>query len=359
MADERGRGQRGGGQRGAQQRGPGQQQQGGRWMQPVKGETEAENRAIAPSSHSSIPAPRTFNELIRWSMMFAEAGYFKDARTAAQAAVKIAAGAEYGFGPVASMSGIHIIEGNPTLHARMQASIVRRSARYDYRVQRHTDEVCIIEFYEIERGERVLIGTSQFDVEDADRAGLTKGENWKKYPRNMLFARALTNGIGWFCPDVLNGVPTYTPEELGRPDLEGPEGVILADALATEPGEIRDEPIEAVWRDADDPESPEAAHAGDSGAEGSEDVSAPAEEPVEPDAGDSGASDAEPDDGRRQFENAGDLARAAANELGLNTREVTEAIGQPLRFVDDLSAAWDTLVEAATAKAEKMGDDDA
>lgn len=30
----------------------------------------------------------------------------------------------------------------------------------------------------------------------------------------MLFARAISNGVKWFCPDVFE-MPVYTPEELG------------------------------------------------------------------------------------------------------------------------------------------------
>jgi hypothetical protein len=30
----------------------------------------------------------------------------------------------------------------------------------------------------------------------------------------MLYARALSNGAKWYCPDVFGG-PIYTPDELG------------------------------------------------------------------------------------------------------------------------------------------------
>jgi hypothetical protein len=36
-----------------------------------------------------------------------------------------------------------------------------------------------------------------------------------KFPRNMLFARCISNGVKWFCPDIFLGAPVYTPEELG------------------------------------------------------------------------------------------------------------------------------------------------
>jgi hypothetical protein len=40
------------------------------------------------------------------------------------------------------------------------------------------------------------------------------GDNWKRYPRNMLFARCISNAARWFCPSVFGG-PVYTPDELG------------------------------------------------------------------------------------------------------------------------------------------------
>jgi hypothetical protein len=52
-------------------------------------------------------------------------------------------------------------------------------------------------------------------MEDAKRANLTGKDNWTKYPRNMLFARALSNGQKWYAPDVFNGATVYTPDELG------------------------------------------------------------------------------------------------------------------------------------------------
>ena len=49
------------------------------------------------------------------------------------------------------------------------------------------------------------MGTSSFSIKDAERANLLKGNNWRAYPRNMLFARAISNGCKWFCPDLFAG----------------------------------------------------------------------------------------------------------------------------------------------------------
>ena len=127
------------------------------------------------------------------------------------------------------MTGVHIIEGKPTLSANLQAQALRRSGRYDYKVVEHDNAHCILEFFEISGGQRVSLGTSEFTLDDADRAGLLNrgGRMWEKYPRNMLFSRALTNGIGWFAPDAFDVGKVYTPDEL-KPDLElGSTGEVI------------------------------------------------------------------------------------------------------------------------------------
>ena len=145
-------------------------------------------------------------ELIAKSM--SSSGYFQDAREQSQAIVKILAGREMGFGPFASMTGVYIISGRPSIGANLMASAVKRSGKYDYRVIEMTDQACDLEYTQAGKP----IGRSRFTIEDARKAGT---KNTDKYPRNMLFARAMSNGVRWYCPDVFEGAAVYTPEELG------------------------------------------------------------------------------------------------------------------------------------------------
>jgi hypothetical protein len=149
-------------------------------------------------------------DLFRLGDVLAQSGYFQDARQAAQAIVKVMAGRELGFGPIASMTGIHIIQGRPAIGADLMAKAVKRSGRYNYRVTELTDEACSVEFFEKSAEAWQSIGTSRFTKQDAAKA---KTKNLDAFPRNMLFARAMSNGVKWFCPDAL-GLTTYTPEEL-------------------------------------------------------------------------------------------------------------------------------------------------
>ena len=156
-----------------------------------------------------------------------KSGFFSDVKSEAQAIVKVMAGAELGLPPFASMSGIHIVQGKPVLGANVIATLVKNDPRYDYRIKVSTDKECILTWYE--HGKPV--GESSFTWAEAQNAGLTGKDNWKKYASDMLFARALTRGARRFAPGIFGGAPIYTPEEMGvDTDEEGyiqqPEPVI-------------------------------------------------------------------------------------------------------------------------------------
>lgn len=146
------------------------------------------------------------NDLTTVSKTFHESGMFSDIKSAQQAMVKIMAGAEVGLPAFQSMSGIHIIQGKPVMGAGLIASKVKGSGKYDYKVMQMDDKICSIDFYQGKEN----IGNSTFTIEDAKKA-LTK--NLDKFPKNMLFARAISNGVKWFAPDVFSG-PVYVPEEM-------------------------------------------------------------------------------------------------------------------------------------------------
>ena len=177
---------------------------------------------------TTIPAAAAEVDLFRLGEVLAQSGYFQDARQAAQAIVKVMAGRELGFGPIASMTGIHIIQGRPAIGADLMAKAVKRSGRYNYRVTELTDEACSIDFFEKSGEAWQPIGTSRFTRQDATKA---KTKNLDAFPRNMLFARAMSNGVKWYCPDAL-GLTTYTPEEL---DGIEPTAPIASPAAQPEP----------------------------------------------------------------------------------------------------------------------------
>ena len=158
---------------------------------------------------------RSIDDVSRMSKMFAASGFFADCRDAAQAGVKIMAGQEIGVPPFAAMNGIHIISGKAAVGSGIMAGKLKGSSKYNYRIKTHTSVLCELEVYELIDGKMQSIGISSFSIDDAKRAGVGE-KNLGKFPRNMLFARAISNAIRFYAPDLfLGGGAVYTPEELG------------------------------------------------------------------------------------------------------------------------------------------------
>lgn len=188
----------------------------------------------------AIIQPDELDTIQRTAKLLAASGYFAttgDGITAmAQVASKILAGRELGFGPFAAVNGIHIIQGKPTVGANLMAAAVRAHPRYDYKVKTLTDKACVLEFYD---GGKVA-GESSFTIEEAATAELSSGKNsqtWKKFPRNMLFARAMSNGVRWYAPDIFSGNAVYVPEELGA-NVDGDGNVIDTTYTVTQPTQV-------------------------------------------------------------------------------------------------------------------------
>ncbi len=180
-------------------------------------------------------APLVGDEEIRGLWRVAEAlaksGLFPDARTGQEAFAKVLYGRDLGLTPTEAMTNIYIIDGAPSLAANLMASRVKKSEKYDYRVRELDNTHCVIDFYEHTEEGKELIGTSVYGQEDVKMAGLDaktrngKDPNHVKFPRNMKYARAMSNGVAWYCPDVMGGLRVYVPE-----DTRGmPGGVPLTD----------------------------------------------------------------------------------------------------------------------------------
>jgi hypothetical protein len=187
--------------------------------------SESQATALVPSAPAGRPVPFE-QDMMKLGQAMAQSGYFPNVQRASQAIVKMLAGKEMGFGPVASMQGVHLIDGKISLSGNLIAAAIKRSPRYTYRIREHTTTVCKIEF--LEQGES--IGISEFTLKDAEQAGVASKKTWQQYPRNMLFNRAISNGARWFCPDIFAGA-VYVPEELGAEEEVGPDGATVVSAL--------------------------------------------------------------------------------------------------------------------------------
>jgi len=175
-----------------------------------RGEVELRPATLAIMSDAEIDRAWRIAEAL------AKSGLFPDVRDAAAAFAKMLVGADLGMSPTHALTGVHMVEGKPQLASTTLAGFVRRSESYEYEVGKHDESTCEIEFLRLPSGDTV--GVSTFSIADAKKANLGgwpdeakwARSNWGKYPKNMLFARAMSNGVRWHAPDLFGGVPVYT-----------------------------------------------------------------------------------------------------------------------------------------------------
>ncbi len=161
-------------------------------------------------NEKALDVSRQLSETMTLGDIFVKSGMFPDIKAQAQAVVKILAGRELGLSPLESMTNIYIVNGKVALQAKVIAALIKKSGKYDYQIEKQDNEECVIAFYQ-NNGKRIELGKSTFSIKDAAKAGIVNKDSWKNYPKNMLFARALSNGARFYCPDVYSA---YTPEEL-------------------------------------------------------------------------------------------------------------------------------------------------
>jgi hypothetical protein len=160
----------------------------------------------------------SLDDAMKVALILSQSGYFKDSKNEQQAVVKILAGLELGIPPVAALQGVVLVDGKLSLSASTCAALVKRSGKYNFKSKRHTETECTLEFYEKWGDSWEVVGESTFTIQDAQRAGLASKQNWRNYPKAMLFARAVTQGSRWFCADIFSGA-IYSPDEI-NPDLQ-------------------------------------------------------------------------------------------------------------------------------------------
>jgi hypothetical protein len=142
-------------------------------------------------------------------------------------AYAIAMGRDLGLNAALSLQLIHIIGGKPALSAGARATFLAQ-AGYSWRPVVHTDKQCTLRFYY--RGDGMTdVDGKPLDVtitmEDAEKAGWVQNSrgnnkvgNYDKVPKNMLFARVISNFHRWYAPHVV-GAQVYDAGEITMDDV--------------------------------------------------------------------------------------------------------------------------------------------
>jgi hypothetical protein len=112
-----------------------------------------------------------------------------------------------GLHPATAARDYHIIQGRPSLKAdAMLARYLNSGGKVEW--HDHTDAKVAATFSHPAGGTLKI----EWDIERARKAGLDGKDMWKKYPRQMLRARVISEGIRATNPAVASGI--YTPEEV-------------------------------------------------------------------------------------------------------------------------------------------------
>lgn len=154
------------------------------------------------------------NEIMTMADVSAKSGMFGFRNKDEAMAIMLLCQAE-GLHPATAMRDYHVIQGRPALKAdAMLARFQQAGGKVEW--LKYTDSETTAIFTHPNGGSLELTWT----IKQAHDAGLVKpGSGWVKYPRAMLRARVISEGIRAIYPGCVIG--TYTPEEIA--DLDDPK----------------------------------------------------------------------------------------------------------------------------------------
>ena len=151
-----------------------------------------------------------FEQQLQLADAFCKSGLF-GVRTRDQAIALMAICEAEGLHPAKAVQEYHIIQGRPALKA--DAMLARFQSAGGKVAWSSMTDTRVAGVFSHAQGGSIEI---EWTIDMAKRAGLTKNPTWNQYPRAMLRARCISEGIRSVFPGVVVG--TYTPEEVA--DME-------------------------------------------------------------------------------------------------------------------------------------------
>jgi hypothetical protein len=124
---------------------------------------------------------------------------------------------ELGVSPMLALNGgIWNIQGKIEISARLMNSLIRR-AGHSLEIKECNNKVCILKGKRADNGDTA---EASFTIEEAQLAGLSNRDVWKKYTQDMLYARAMSRLARRLFSDVIG--TAYVEGEI-RDTIEKPE----------------------------------------------------------------------------------------------------------------------------------------
>ena len=168
-------------------------------------------------------ALNSFDDLSRAAQAVADSKLF-GVSTPEQAIALFLVAQSEGRHPASAAKEYHIIKGRPSLKADAILARFQQaggSVRWTER-----SETAVAATFSHPQGGDVDV---RWTLDDAKRAGLASGDGWRKYPRHMLSARVISEGVRACYAPVVCGL--YTPEEVEQFDSREPAAPAVSKPL--------------------------------------------------------------------------------------------------------------------------------
>lgn len=147
---------------------------------------------------------------------------------------------DLGISPMKAINGgFHIIKGKISMSTALMVDRIRKEG-HSLKIPEWTSEKCVIIGIRKDNGDSIRF---EYTMDDAKAAGLTNSETWKKFPKHMLYNRAMSTIARTLFPDVVGNaysedekwdIMNVPPEE--RP-LENPEETEVSPIIVNTPEE--------------------------------------------------------------------------------------------------------------------------
>lgn len=169
---------------------------------------------VQPPSWALATQPRTAKEMLDIAAVLYNSRFYSQFGNYRGVYSVMSLGRELGMGYAESLEAFHIVKEKPYPKAKWILSRCQKHPDFEwFIVAESTAERAVIKAKH-KRLSEVLV--FEYTIQEAEQQGHTTGpnrDNWKKSPRSMLRARAITGAAGEWCPGAAYAMPSAEEAE--------------------------------------------------------------------------------------------------------------------------------------------------
>lgn len=122
-------------------------------------------------------------------------------------------GTELGLAPLESLQRLYIVNGGVACDSKGLNALIHKAGHVLVQVEMSDTRGAVKAMRRDPYTQELMeVGTYEFTIEDAERAGLAQQDTYLEYPQDMLMARAISRAAKLAFPDVTTGM--LLPQEL-------------------------------------------------------------------------------------------------------------------------------------------------